>query len=213
MQTNPSQQIKNHQHIEDFFATTLSAIGNLVDDPFLRLTISSSAEVISQMISSGIGKVITTGLGKAGHVAEKAASSFSSLGVPACYLHPAQASHGDVGIVQKNDIMIAFSNSGKTREVIEAVELSRRLGISKVIAITAKNDSPIASLSDITIAIGDIKEAGYLSLAPTTSVMIMIMVSDIIATLCAKTIGLTINDFGLRHHGGYLGRKCRGEEP
>lgn len=209
MQENAQQQIDLFREVEEFLCATKAAISALEDDPFLYRAISLSVDAIC---SIGPGKVITTGLGKAGHVAEKSASSFSSLGFPSCYLHPAQASHGDVGIVQPGDIMLAFSNSGKTREVIETIELARKLGVKTVIAVTHHGESPIHELADIVVGIEKIKEAGHLGLAPTTSVIVMLVLSDIIATMCACRMGLTTEEFGLRHHGGYLGRKCRGEE-
>jgi arabinose-5-phosphate isomerase len=116
-------------------------------------------------------------------------------------------------VVEPRDVLMVFSTSGKTREVIETVELARKLGVCKVIAVTSHPDSPIRALSDVIIDIGVIKEAGYLSLAPTTSIVAMLIAADAVATGCAKAKGLSKDDFGLRHHGGYLGRKCRGEVP
>jgi arabinose-5-phosphate isomerase len=194
--------------ISNFIRSTKEAFENLEKAPNLS---ASVLEAVKTVVSCK-GKIITAGLGKAGYAAEKSASSFSSLGIPSCYLHPAQASHGDVGIIQNGDVLIAFSTSGKTREVIETIELARKLGIGKVIAITSHETSPVKDLSDISVDMGIIKEAGYLSMAPTTSIVIMLTVSDMIATISAKQNGLTLNDFGLRHHGGYLGKKCRGEE-
>ena len=191
-----------------FFCETLVLLSSL---PFDGMA-SSVADAIVAVVNCP-GKVITTGLGKAGHVAEKAASSFSSLGIPSCYLHPAQSSHGDVGVVEPADILMVFSTSGKTREVIETIGLTRQLGVYKVISVTSHPDSPIKGMSDVVVDIGVVKEAGYLSLAPTTSIVAMLMVADAAATGCAQVRGLTRNDFGLRHHGGYLGRLCRGEAP
>jgi arabinose-5-phosphate isomerase len=179
-----------------------------------------SLVMASESICGCRGKVVTTGMGKAGHAAQKIASTFSSLGIPSCYLHPAEASHGDIGIATRGDILLVFSTSGKTREVIETAELFRRLsagGIDddggKVVSITSHPDSPIRSMSDVVVDIGIVREAGHLSLAPTTSIVVMLVVADAIATMCAWRRGLTKDEFGMRHHGGYLGRKCRGEEP
>ena len=190
-----------------FFDDTIATLSKM---PFLAMA-CDVADVVT-VITACRGKVITTGLGKAGHAAEKVASSFSSLGVPACYLHPGQASHGDVGVVGSKDILMAFSTSGKTREVIETIELSRQLGVSKVISVTSHPNSPIREASDLVIDIGIVNEAGYLGLAPTTSIVAMLIAADAVVTACAMAMGLTREEFGLRHHGGYLGRKCRGEE-
>lgn len=195
-----------YKQFNSFIETTKISIENL-----LTMGIVPSIVMAVDSICLCQSKVVTTGLGKAGHAAEKSASSFSSFGIPACYLHPASASHGDVGIIQKGDVLLAFSTSGKTREVIETVQLSRKIGVGKVISITSHSDSPIRNISDIVIDMGIIKEAGYLSLAPTTSIIVMLIVSDIIATICAKKKNVTNEFFGLRHHSGYLGAVARGD--
>jgi len=168
------------------------------------------------------GKIITTGMGKAGHIAQKCASSLCSLSFPAVYLHPGDAAHGDIGIIKsynagcpelgsKADTLIAFSTSGKTREVLETIKFSRALGIWKVITITSHSVSPVKRVSDVVLDMGRIGEAGHLGLAPTTSAVIMMIVADMLALVAAKMKDVTKEDYGARHHGGYLGRKCRGE--
>jgi len=206
MQDDFIQRIEINQYIKDFIRTTQAAVQSLERDPYLLFSVTKAVDAICALDK---GKLITTGLGKAGHAAEKSSSSFSSLGIPSCYLHPAQASHGDSGIIQHGDVMLAFSNSGKTREVIETIRLARQLGIHKVISITSHEESTIRYLSDVVIEMGIVKEAGYLSMAPTTSVLIMLMIADIVATLCAFQKGLTLQQFGLRHHSGYLGELSR----
>jgi len=199
----------------EFMSTTRLAIATLETAGIIPSVVAASDAVCECQ-----GKVITTGMGKAGHAARKSSSTFSSLGSPSCYLHPAEASHGDSGIAEPGDLLLVFSTSGKTREVIETIDLFRRLtagGIddapSKVVAITSHPESPVRDMSDVVIDIGIVREAGHLSLAPTTSVVVMLVVADMVASLCAYRRGLTVEQFGLRHHGGYLGRKCRGEEP
>jgi len=157
------------------------------------------------------GKIITTGMGKAGHAARKAASSMCSLAFPAVYLDPGDAAHGDVGVVRPEDIMLAFSTSGKTREVQESIKFSKSLGISKVITITSHPDGEIREVSDIVLDMGDVEEVGHLGLAPTTSICIMLVISDMLCLTAAELKGVTQEDYGKRHHGGYLGKKCRGE--
>jgi arabinose-5-phosphate isomerase len=147
MQDNTLRRLDIYKQIKDFIAVTKEAFDNLDRDPFLVESLTKAMEIIC----SNNGKLITTGLGKAGSAAEKSASSFSSLGIPACYLHPAQASHGDAGIIQHDDIMIAFSNSGKTREVIETIGMFRKLSEGSVISITSHSDSPMRELSDMVI--------------------------------------------------------------
>ena len=155
--------------------------------------------------------VITTGMGKAGHIAQKASSSFSSLGIPSFYIHPGESAHGDIGVVREGDVLLVFSTSGKTREVIETVDFTRKLNIGNIIAITSHPDSVIRKKADITIDMGIIKESGYLHTAPTTSIVVMLVIADIIATNAARINKFTVEDFHIRHHGGYLGEKSKKE--
>ena len=153
------------------------------------------------------GKYVFTGMGKAGHVAKKVASTFSSLGMPSVYLHPGEASHGDLGILDPRDTVIAFSNSGKTREVVEATAQIRNLhgNVVPILGIVGSNPSPLSEVSDISIKYGDVIEACHLGLAPTSSTTIMQMIGDCMAVALAKSNGFTKAQYGKRHHGGYLG--------
>ena len=151
------------------------------------------------------------GLGKAGYAAKKASSVFSSLGFSSYFLNPAEALHGDIGMLKSDDIIIAYSTSGKTREVIETLRLSEGLDVSKIIAITSHEDAKIRDYADIEIDMGEIEEAGYLNIAPTTSILVMLAISDIIATASAQVAGFTLSDYAKRHHAGYLGGKARGD--
>lgn len=157
------------------------------------------------------GVVATTGMGKAGHVARKVASSLCSLGFPSSYIHPGDASHGDVGVIRPGDVLMAFSTSGKTREVIETIQIARKLDVGKVIAVTSHVDGEVRAISDIVLDMGSVKEAGHLHIAPTTSILVMLVIADMVALTAAYLRSVTLEDYGLRHHGGYLGKKCRGE--
>lgn len=163
-------------------------------------------------LRSCTGKVFTTGIGKCGYVAKKAASTFSTTGTPSVFLHPGDAPHGDVGVVQSGDVLIAFSNSGQTREVIETVHFCRHLGISAVIGITGHSKTPLAELSDITLEIGNITEPCPFGLTPTASTTAMIALMDALALTVMEERGFTRADFAVRHHGGYLGKKSRDED-
>ena len=154
-------------------------------------------------------KIICAGMGKAGHAARKTSSTLCSLKIPSVYLHPGEASHGDSGIIEAGDILLAFSTSGKTREVIELVRLAKRLEVSHSIAITSHPDATIRKLCDIEVGMGIIEEAGYLHVAPTTSITVMLVVADMLATIAAELRCVTMDDFAIRHHGGYLGKKSR----
>ncbi len=155
------------------------------------------------------GKIITTGIGKAGHIANKFAATLCSTASQAQFLHPAEAAHGDLGAVSPGDILIAFSTSGKSREVIEILELSRHLGIETVIGITSHPDSELRKYSDIVIDMGEIEEACPLGLTPTSSMAVMLAISDALALALMEQNKVSREDYGLRHHGGYLGRAAR----
>ncbi len=155
------------------------------------------------------GKVLTTGIGKAGLIARKFAGTLCSTTTPAAFLHPAESAHGDLGLVDQDDCMVAFSTSGKSVEVIETLELARHLGLHTVIGITSHPDSDLRRLSDIVLNMGEITEACALGLTPTSSIAVMLAISDAIAIALMDLKGVTRTDYGLRHHGGYLGRKAR----
>ena len=155
------------------------------------------------------GKVLTAGIGKAGHVAQKFAATLCSTATPAAFIHPAEAAHGDLGMVAPNDCMVAFSTSGKSNEVLEMLELSRHLGLKTVIGITSHPDSRLRDLSDIVIDMGIVTEPCPLLLTPTASIAVMLAISDALALTLMELKGVTKEDYGLRHHGGYLGRKAR----
>lgn len=155
------------------------------------------------------GKVLTTGIGKAGHIARKFASTLCSTGTPAYYVHPGEAAHGDLGLVGPEDCIVAFSTSGKTREVLEMLELGRHIGLKTVIGVTSHPDSELRGLSDIVLDMGVVTEPCPLGLTPSASIAVMMAISDAIALVLMELNGFSQHDFGLRHHGGYLGRKVR----
>lgn len=157
------------------------------------------------------GKVFTTGIGKAGYIAQKTASTLSTTGTPSVFLHPGDAPHGDVGVVTKGDVLIAFSNSGRTREVLETVHFCKHLGVDKIISITSLENNPLAEESDVVLTIGAIKEPCPLGLTPTASAIAMIALTDALALCVMEKRGFTKEDFSIRHHGGYLGKKSREE--
>ncbi|HIJ75076.1 MAG TPA: SIS domain-containing protein [Candidatus Hydrogenedentes bacterium] len=155
------------------------------------------------------GKVLTTGMGKAGHVARKFAGTLSSTATPAVFIHPGEAAHGDLGLVGQDDCIVAFSTSGKTREVVEMLELGRHIGLKTIIGVTSHPDSELRRLSDIIIDMGVIREPCPLGLTPSASIGVMLAISDGLALALMELKGVTRHDYGLRHHGGYLGRKAR----
>jgi arabinose-5-phosphate isomerase len=153
------------------------------------------------------GKVVASGMGKAGIIAKKISSTLSSTGTPSIFLHPGEAQHGDLGMLSKEDILLVLSNSGKTRELVELVDLSNRLFNDKVhvIAITANFESDLAKISDAVLSIGNVAEACSLGMAPTTSTTAMLALGDVLCMLVMEEIQFTKEEFLKRHHGGYLG--------
>lgn len=169
-----------------------------------------AVDLIIQQVHSQGGTLITSGMGKAGQIAMNIATTFSSTGTPATFLHPSEAQHGDLGIVRKNDIMLLISNSGKTRELIELVELT--LGLTpgmKFIVITSNPDSELAQKADVCLLTGAPKEVCPLGLTPTTSTTAMTVIGDLLVVSTMKQIKFEYKDYAKRHHGGYLGAKSR----
>lgn len=155
------------------------------------------------------GKILTTGIGKAGYIARKFAATLCSTCTPAAFIHPGEAAHGDLGLIDHQDCIIAFSTSGKSNEVIEMLELSRHLNLNHIIGITSHPDSELRKLSEIILDMGVIEEACPLGLTPTSSLAVMLAISDALAIALMELKGVSKTDFGLRHHGGYLGRRAR----
>lgn len=155
------------------------------------------------------GKILTTGIGKAGYVAARFAATLCSTATPAHFVHPAEAAHGDLGIVAEGDCIVAFSTSGKSREVLEMLELSRHLGRETMIGITSHPDSPLRELSDIVLDMGVINEPCPIGLTPSASLGVMSAICDAISLTLMELKAVSKHDYGLRHHGGYLGRAAR----
>ena len=155
------------------------------------------------------GKIVTTGMGKAGFLARKLAATLSSTGTPAVFIHPAEAAHGDLGLIAEGDCIVAFSTSGKTLEIVELVELSRHLTSARVICITSHPESELRRLSDVVLDMGVIEEPCPLGLTPSASMAAMAAIGDALALTLMELKGVTRRDYGLRHHGGYLGHKAR----
>lgn len=155
------------------------------------------------------GKVLTCGIGKAGIIAQKFAATLCSTATPAAFIHPSEAGHGDLGLIDQKDCLVAFSTSGKSTEVTEMLELSRHLGTGTIIGVTSHPDSKLRDLSDIILDMGIIEEPCPLGLTPSSSTTVMLAISDAIALTLLELKGVTKEQYGLRHHGGYLGRKAR----
>lgn len=166
--------------------------------------------LIVEQVHHKKGKLVTSGMGKAGQIAMNIATTFCSTGSPSVFLHPSEAQHGDLGILQENDLLLLISNSGKTREIVELTELSRRLNPNlKKIVITGNTESPLAQAADICLATGHPAEVCPLGMTPTTSTTMMTVIGDILVVETMRQTGFTIEEYSKRHHGGYLGERSR----
>ncbi len=152
------------------------------------------------------GRVIVTGMGKSGHIASKVAATFASTGTPAFFVHPGEASHGDLGMITRTDIVVAISNSGETAELLTLLPLLKRLGIP-LITLTGNLKSTLALAADVTLNITVEEEACPLNLAPTASTTAALAMGDALAVALLDHRGFTREDFALAHPGGSLGRR------
>lgn len=169
-----------------------------------------AVELIIEHVHRRHGKLVTSGMGKAGQIAMNIATTFSSTGTPAVNLHPSEAQHGDLGVLQPNDVMLLISNSGKTREIIDLVRLARNLYEQvPLIVITGNPDSELASTADVTLLTGGSAEVCPLGLTPTTSTTMMTVIGDVLVVNVMRLTEFTRTDYAKRHHGGYLGEQSR----
>ncbi len=194
--------------IKDLFLHEAQAIMNIpVTEAY-----KEAMDLIYQSVHQNGGKVVVSGMGKAGQIAISIATTFSSTGTPAVWLHPADAQHGDLGILCKNDILLLISNSGKTREIVELVALSKGLWAQvPIIVITGNPKGELAQQADICLYTGNPAEVCPLGLSPTTSTTVMSAMGDALVVQMMKRIRFDKSEYAKRHHGGYLGQKSRGE--
>lgn len=173
---------------------------------------AKAVRLVVEQVHEKNGKLVTSGMGKAGQIAANIATTFCSTGIPSVFLHPSEAQHGDLGILQENDLLLLISNSGKTREIVELIALAHNLNPAlKTIVITSDPESPLGSQADICLSTGHPAEVCALGLTPTTSTTAMTVIGDILVVETMRQTGFTREEYSKRHHGGYLGRKSRGE--
>ncbi|MDP2335777.1 MAG: SIS domain-containing protein [Bacteroidota bacterium] len=166
--------------------------------------------IIEKQVHQLKGKLVASGMGKAGQIALNIATTFSSTGTPAVFLHPSDAQHGDLGVIQPNDVLLLISNSGKTREILELVELAENLHKDlPLIVITSNKYSQLALLADVCLETGNPKEVCILGLTPSTSTTVMTVIGDVLVVMMMKRIDFNNEEYAKRHHGGYLGDKSR----
>ena len=178
-------------------AAGIEALARSLDNAFTRAL---------DLLAEATGRVIVSGMGKSGHVARKVAATLASTGTPASFVHPAEASHGDLGMVTTHDAVIAFSNSGETPELADLVNYAKRYQIP-LIGITGRAGSTLATAADAALVLPNSQEACPMGLAPTTSTTVMLALGDAIAVAMLERKGFSADDFHALHPGGKLGRK------
>ena len=178
-------------------ADAVAALIDRIGEPFARAC---------ELILACKGRVVVSGIGKSGHVGRKIASTLASTGTPAFFMHPAEASHGDLGMVTGDDVWLALSNSGTTEELLALVPLVRRRG-ARLVAMTGRPSSTLATLADVHLDAGVAREACPLNLAPTASTTAALAMGDALAVALLDARGFGAEDFAGSHPGGALGRR------
>lgn len=185
----------------DSEAIAVASLRRAIDEHFRE-----AVEHICKLSASGRGRVVTSGMGKAGIIAEKVSATLASTGTPSHFLHPAEAVHGNLGMILAQDILLAFSNSGESEELTRLLPAVRKMH-TLIIAITGRPASSLGRAADIVLDIGKIEEPCPLHLAPSSSTTAMLALGDALALTVFKARGLTVHDYARFHPGGALGRK------
>jgi arabinose-5-phosphate isomerase len=178
-------------------ATAISALLERIDETFARAC---------GYLLACRGRIVVIGMGKSGHIGNKIAATLASTGSPAFFVHPGEASHGDLGMITAQDVVLALSNSGETSEILTILPLLKRLGVP-LIAMTGRPQSTLATESEVHLDISVKKEACPLGLAPTSSTTAALVMGDALAVALLQARGFTAKDFALSHPGGSLGRR------
>ncbi len=194
--------------IVDILRLEAQAVAALADQAHLQAdALGRACDLIHSRCGDGLpGRLVVTGVGKAGHIARKLAATFASTGTPALFLHPAEARHGDLGMVQAHDTVLALSNSGASEEIIAILPALRHIG-SPLIALVGAVDSPLGRHADVTLTIGSVLEACPLGLAPSTSTTALLALGDALALTIQRLRSFTPQQYARYHPGGALGRK------
>ncbi len=192
----------NLQEIKAIIELEAQAIRNIpVNEKY-----NKAVDIIVKQVHNKSGKLVISGMGKAGQIGQNMATTFCSTGTPAIFLHPSEAQHGDLGVLQGNDVLLMITNSGKTREIIELLNLARNIYSSiPVIVITGSTDSFLANEADVCLFTGHPDEVCPLKLTPTTSITVMTVIGDLLVIETMKRISFDEKEYAKRHHGGYLG--------
>ena len=194
------------QKIQALINKEIEAIQNIPIDGI----IDDAIDLIIEKAHKKHGKVVVSGMGKAGQIGNNIATTLCSTGTTAVFMHPSEAQHGDLGLIQPNDVLFLISNSGKTREILELECLAKNLYPNvPIICLTGNPDSELAKVSNVILHTGNPEEICPLGLTPTTSTTVMTVVGDVLVVLLMEKIGFTKEAYAKRHHSGYLGQKSR----
>ena len=193
--TETNADLESASRVLSLEAEGIRALADSLDDKFIAAV---------DRLSTVTGRVIVTGMGKSGHIARKIAATLASTGTPAYFVHPGEASHGDLGMIAHDDAVLALSNSGNTRELNDLVEYTRRFSIP-LIAITARSKSMISELADVALILPSVPEGCPMGLAPTTSTTMQLALGDALSVALLERRGFSPSDFQVFHPGGQLG--------
>ena len=195
--TQANELIKSAQRTIRLELEAVEDLLQRIDGDFIRAC---------ELILSSKGRVVVVGMGKSGHIGNKIAATLASTGTTAFFVHPAEASHGDMGMITRDDVVLALSNSGSTAEIVTLLPLIKRLGIT-LIAMTGNPDSPLAKAAEVHLDARVSQEACPLNLAPTSSTTVSLVLGDALAIALLEARGFTAEDFAFSHPGGALGRR------
>ena len=195
--TNPEQIKKLGLAVINTELAAVGALRNQIDDHFVNAC---------KLMLGCEGRIVVIGMGKSGHIGNKIAATMASTGTPAFFVHPGEASHGDLGMITPKDVVIALSNSGETSEILTIIPILKRLSVP-MISITGNRSSTLSIEADINLHAGVEKEACPLGLAPTSSTTVALVLGDALAVALLDARGFTEKDFALSHPGGSLGRR------
>jgi arabinose-5-phosphate isomerase len=195
--TNNPSFISSAKRVITMERDAVSVLSERIDESFERAC---------NILLSCKSRVVVTGMGKSGHIGNKIAATLASTGTPAFFVHPGEASHGDLGMITSGDVVIALSNSGTTAELITILPLLKLLAVP-VIALTGNPDSELATSADVHLNVAVSEEACPLNLAPTSSTTVTLVMGDALAIALLEARGFTANDFAMSHPGGALGRR------
>lgn len=197
--TVESKSVKDRESAIRTIDTEIDAISKLKNSVALE-NLTSALD----LMQNSTGRIIITGMGKSGHIGKKIAASLASTGTPSFFVHPAEASHGDLGMITENDVVVAISNSGESKELVDIINYCKRFGI-KIIAITKNPESSLGKAADIILELPNYDEACPLGLAPTSSTTTTLVLGDILTVGLIERKGFSKEEFNLRHPGGKLG--------